>query len=511
MIIEINSRREGWGDYVINGTKDNPRDKSKIELLDGDISLGDELSKNSGYYTIVLGFKGKPSDEVIKMAYNDFKKQFFIGYNHDELHIDSVMHKDTDNYHIHLRVPKQNLLTGNQIQLYYDKIDRKRKELIQDSISLKYDFEIARESNRQIIPIDKHKHINKWRDNFNQKPFKFDRKKSRAEAESQVNAYLVDLITSGVIDSIDDIEQTLEDLDLTVEKFGTDQNKDFSYVTVSNSSGKMRIKGDIYGGKFWQHSPEDRISQISSNRRNYADGRDNNQRLREVQIKLQKANESRKVKLKKLFASARNRAKKEHDLLYQQQQQKYRSSLIFDQWRNDSNFNHNWNYNWTNGIFANSTKEVSGIETAPVKSGVDSTTQFKSTRQYNLQKLHKIKQSNYPLKGDKLHDIKGELEDDSIRAEINKFIKRGATAKTKGYGDFSKIIEFNSQSATADFRDITSTSKTGSDISEDGGFIYRITERISKFISTVKSGFDRRVKGLVESISINECSFDMDY
>ena len=59
----INSGSSGWGNYVLYGTKDKPRDNSKVELLDGDISLGDYYSKNNkyedSYYTVVLGFKGK--------------------------------------------------------------------------------------------------------------------------------------------------------------------------------------------------------------------------------------------------------------------------------------------------------------------------------------------------------------------------------------------------------------------------------------------------------------------
>ena len=139
MTIKVESGQSGWGNYVLYGTKEVPRDTDKVEFLEGDIPLGDRLCESNNYqesyYRIVLGFEGKPSDEVMKSAYDDFKKEFFVGFKPDEYHIDAVVHKDTDNYHIHIRVPKQNLKTDTHLQLYMDKYDRPRKELIQDYIS----------------------------------------------------------------------------------------------------------------------------------------------------------------------------------------------------------------------------------------------------------------------------------------------------------------------------------------------------------------------------------------
>lgn len=155
MIISVNSGSKGWSEYVIDGTKEKPRDKSKVYVLDGDLKLGDFLCKQNkyedNYYSIVIGLKGKPNDEVIEEVYKDFKKHFFQGLYKDEYHIDAVVHKDTDDYHVHVRIPKQNLLTNTHLQLYYDKVDRKRKELIQDYISLKYGFEIARETSKKVL------------------------------------------------------------------------------------------------------------------------------------------------------------------------------------------------------------------------------------------------------------------------------------------------------------------------------------------------------------------------
>ena len=82
MTINIESGSSGWGNYVLYGTKDKPRDSEKVQFLEGDIALGDRLSQSNNYeesyYKIVLAFEGKPSDEVIKSAYEDFKKKIFL-------------------------------------------------------------------------------------------------------------------------------------------------------------------------------------------------------------------------------------------------------------------------------------------------------------------------------------------------------------------------------------------------------------------------------------------------
>lgn len=315
MIININSGSSGWGNYVLYGTKDKPRDNSKVELLDGDISLGDYYSKNNkyedSYYTVVLGFKGKPSKEVIEGAYNDFKEHFFKGLSEDEYHIDAVIHYDTDDTHIHARIPKQNLLTNTHLQLYYDKIDRPRKELIQDYISLKYGLEIARETNKEIVKEQSHEYINKWREERNQEPFNFSKKKGKDQAEKQINSYISDLITSNMIEKQEDIRTVLEELDLEVIKFDRDIKKDFAYVTVQNGTGKMRVKGEFYDGEFFSYNAKDRRTQIESNQRIKEHTEPNHERFTRVQRELRKANEKRYDRVTELFRASRERANKQ--------------------------------------------------------------------------------------------------------------------------------------------------------------------------------------------------------
>lgn len=318
MIINIDSGSSGWGDYVLNGTKNKPRDKSKVELLDGDISLGDYLSKNNkyedSYYTVILGFKGKPPKDLIKSAYDDFKEHFFKGFKENEYHIDAIIHYDTDDTHIHARIPKQNLLTNTHLQLYYHKIDKPRKELIQDYISLKYGFEIARETNKEIVKEQSYEHITKWREERGQEPFNFSNKKNKDNAQSEINTYISGLITSNLIEKREDITTVLEELGLEVVKDnGLDLKKDFAYITVQNETGKMRVKGEFYHDRFWEHSTEDRRTQIESNQRIKQDTEPNRERFERVSKQLNKANEKRFNRVTELFEPARQRAYKQID------------------------------------------------------------------------------------------------------------------------------------------------------------------------------------------------------
>lgn len=317
MTIHITSGSSGWGNYVLYGTKDKPRDSEKVELIEGDIALGDRLCESNNYeesyYKIVLSFDKKVDRETALAVYEDFKKEFFVGFKADEYHIDTVLHTDTDYDHFHMRIPKQNLKTDTHLQLYMDKIDRPRKQLIQDHLSLKYGFEIAREKNREIFKEEAHEYINKWREEHNQKPFDFSNKKGQTEAEQQINGYLSELIKSGLIEKREDITTTLQELGLKIEKEnGLDIKKDFAYTTVSNETGKMRIKGEIHHDRFYINNQKDRTASIENNRRIEPDRGSIEERAKQVQRELRKANEKRFNKVSKLFSHARKSTRKEH-------------------------------------------------------------------------------------------------------------------------------------------------------------------------------------------------------
>ena len=49
MTINISSGSSGWGNYVLYGTKDKPRDSELVEFLEGDVALGDKLCEANKY------------------------------------------------------------------------------------------------------------------------------------------------------------------------------------------------------------------------------------------------------------------------------------------------------------------------------------------------------------------------------------------------------------------------------------------------------------------------------
>ena len=146
MIIQIKgSSGKGWRKYVTRGTDLKLRDPHKVKILKGDLIQGDRVVNLTDYkenaYLIVLSFKGRVDEETVRSVVNEFEQHFMMGFSKDEYHLDAVWHRDTDDDHVHVRIPKMNLRTQTQLQLYFDKKDRKRINVIRDYLDVKYQLE----------------------------------------------------------------------------------------------------------------------------------------------------------------------------------------------------------------------------------------------------------------------------------------------------------------------------------------------------------------------------------
>jgi len=153
MIISFKGAKSGWAEYVINGTKDKPRDKAKVKVIDGDPELTKAIYNRTSYiknYTSgIISFENKDiTDKEIEKIYTDWKKEFFHGYKEDEYNICAVLHLDTEHKHIHFCIPHLNLLTHTQNNYYYHKIDLKRASLLQTYLNIKH---------KETNPIDREK------------------------------------------------------------------------------------------------------------------------------------------------------------------------------------------------------------------------------------------------------------------------------------------------------------------------------------------------------------------
>lgn len=305
MIAQIGSGSAGWSEYVLG--KDEKREGAT--LIAGDTDLGDAICKTthykSGQYVrMVLSFSAEDTHitpEKGREIAKEFVDLFMHGYRPDEYHADIVEHTDTDNLHYHIRIPKLNLLTGTQLKIYYDKADRTRKEAIVDYLDHKY--RLTRAADRRRTPQQKSQaeaeRVQRWRSEHGQKPFDFRRKKGREEAQAAIDAYIEEMAAAGLITSQNEVLALLEEAGLKIEKIGHDKKRDFDYITVSNETGKLRLKGGYYGERFWQHTREDQ-AQPARDR-----GRD-----RELKEKLDKELAKREKWIDSRYQSARKRALK---------------------------------------------------------------------------------------------------------------------------------------------------------------------------------------------------------
>jgi hypothetical protein len=305
MIAQIGSGNSGWSEYTLfkNGATLRPG----ATLIAGDTALGDAICKTthykSGQYVrMVLSFSNLDTHitpEKGREIAKEFVSLFMHGYRDDEYHVDIVEHTDTDNLHYHIRIPKLNLLTGTQLKIYYDKADRHRKQLIVDYLDDKYN--LTRAADRRRKPHEKAKaqeeSIQKWREEHGQKPFDFSKKKGRDEAQESVYNYIEELEAAGLVTSQNEVIVAIKELGLEIVKVDHDRKKDFDYITVRNETGKIRLKGEIYGEGYWKRDK-------GQNRGD--EGRDRG-RDRELQKELDKELEKRKQWIDKRYRRARER------------------------------------------------------------------------------------------------------------------------------------------------------------------------------------------------------------
>jgi len=314
MIIQIKgSSNRGWGKYVTYGTDKKPRDPSKVKILKGDLLQGDRVANLTDYkenaYLIVLSFKGRVGEEVVRAVTDEFEQNFMMGFSKDEYHIDAVWHRDTDDDHVHIRIPKMNLQTQTQLQLYFDKKDRKRINAIRDYLDVKYELESPLD-NKSLIKEDRDFYIDNWRKEFGNIPFAFSDKKSRVKIEQFITKSVLELHQAGLLETFDDMKSFIEEQGVKITKVGHDKPKDFHYLTIENESGKMRIKGEVYNEEFWCNSRQNREEQIRNNKRNSSVGGEDKREFGELKQNLEKYNSKRKREIDTKYQPARQRAEK---------------------------------------------------------------------------------------------------------------------------------------------------------------------------------------------------------
>lgn len=240
MIIIVNSGSGNLADYLINGIN-KKRDKEKVFILDGDLNLSKKISENTKYkdkhFHIIVSLKNKYDNESASKIYNDFKKELLNAYREDEVNISAVLHQDTNNTHFHCMIPKQNLLTNTKLDLYFDKRDRIRFELIRDYLDTKYNLESPTIKN--LKPIDKTNAITKnWKIDTQSIKTKKDKAQFEQEFLNQIYSNMHHFETHN------ELLKYLED-NMNI-KFGYDYKNDKFYATIKQSGTKQRIFSEIF-------------------------------------------------------------------------------------------------------------------------------------------------------------------------------------------------------------------------------------------------------------------------
>ena len=276
MTISFETGTSGWANYVTEGTAQKPRNKELIELIDNDPFFVEKIArynKFSGeYYKVMISAEKKLSSDEMKTIYEEFKKELFIGFKEDEYIASAVLHQDTDHSHIHICVPKQNLLTGQHLQLYMYGIDTKRMDLIADNIALKHGL-ITKAESKSVIKKPKEYSFEKQRAERNQEPFTFifTNKKSEALAKQQVTELLKENIES--INSMDEVKAFIEkNTDLKVTKADYDRTKKFHYITIQDTNDKkVRVQGDLFSEDFFKQPKQKQLDQLQLNHKTFTE------------------------------------------------------------------------------------------------------------------------------------------------------------------------------------------------------------------------------------------------
>lgn len=196
MLVRITKASSGVIEYLENGIK-NGREFTRDELdnricIDGNIRLTDTIingisqKDKDNYYHITLSFREKDLDNrTIRDVYDDFKSKTLNAYDDSEYNIYAEIHqpkiksykdKKTGETierlpHVHIVVPKKNLLTGKDLNPFGKfTVDEKLHLAIQESCNYKFNlsspFDTPREMASKADLISRYKGDNFKGTNF---------------------------------------------------------------------------------------------------------------------------------------------------------------------------------------------------------------------------------------------------------------------------------------------------------------------------------------------------------
>ena len=301
------------------------RDKSKVDILEGNAEVFLELAELNNYKTksfnILVSFteskqelekKLKKQGKTIQDIYDEVIEQITAGYSKDELNILAIGHADTDNYHIHITIDSRNQKTDTQLYFENTKQFLKYLRTVEAYISLKYQVSLndfgLRDKGK--IGIEKIKEILKEKGEY--------REKTRDEVKEEITNILAEQIAIGLINSRDELIKALEGLGLEITRKGK------NYITVSYQGEKIRLKGGIYD--------ERRFEELKGKIKGYerGAGEDIQRELEGVERELKELQRTLMERINRRFKTARERAIKRNREFQKEAKERLKNTqLIF--------------------------------------------------------------------------------------------------------------------------------------------------------------------------------------
>ncbi|HFD6166033.1 TPA: LPD7 domain-containing protein, partial [Salmonella enterica] len=258
MLVRVSGGNSGIAEYLENGIK-NGRDFTRDELdnrlvLAGDLSLTDSIinsipdNEQDRYFHITLSFREDDvSEDTLRAITEDYKSMLTTAYKYDEFNfyaeahlpkIKAIQDKKTGDMvarkpHIHIVIPKTNLLTGNsfnpfgkftQSEIFHD--------AIQEKINIKYGLQSPKDFTRQ--DDDHHAAvISRIKGDF----FK--------EKQGDVKRELLYKIQSTNIRSFDDFYKAVSDYGQVVTR-NTGKNNEYLAVKIGDDKKFTNLKSPVF-------------------------------------------------------------------------------------------------------------------------------------------------------------------------------------------------------------------------------------------------------------------------
>lgn len=276
MIIRISGGNSGIKEYLENGQKQDRYfsrdDLDQRVILNGDLEIADTIINNipnaeiekDRYLHITISFKEDSiATELLENISNEFREFYFKAYSDDELcfyseahlpKIKSYRHASDDTFiyrkpHIHIVVPKINLLTGHVINPYIPS-HIPYINAFQEHINAKYGLESPKDNSRFKIN-EASEFISRYKgDGFKGKNY-------------QIRQQIFDEILNNNIISFDELGSHLEQSGYVVKVRNQGKGRDKEYYNIIDKEGtSINLRDKVFQGNFLELAANEKINNL---------------------------------------------------------------------------------------------------------------------------------------------------------------------------------------------------------------------------------------------------------